>query len=74
MWRQERSPRYRVIHKKTGEGGEASAYSPEQACRALGLQPHECYILHLGNKPTLVHPLRYVRPDPKLIKKEQSHD
>jgi len=72
--RSERMPRYRIRNRITGELAEVSAMSADQACRVVGWLIGDCYVLELGSKPNLYNPKRYVRPDPKLIKKEQSHD
>jgi len=70
----ERAPRYRIKHRPTGAVAEVSATTAGQACRMLGWMIGDCYVLELGSKPKLYKPKWYVRPDPKLIKKEQSHD
>lgn len=55
--------RYRIRHKLTGQTVEVSANNSYSACRRLGWDTHDCYVLGLGMKSILLSPKWFVRPE-----------
>jgi len=57
-----KGPRFRILHKPTGERIEVTAKNASAALMRLGWRPVDCMVLPLGRKIWLNEPKRYIKP------------